>query len=412
MYNASEDSEISFWYPNLPYSNAAASSLNYSLAPTIKMLSKPAFRHPSYRTVSLGKLQLRKPGQTYETNTKFVKPPANVVTSGATLLPHKKIVATGFVLPKNFCWSPAELTMEQNQGACGSCWAFCIAHMVADRVSVATKGRTMSAISTTEIMECSDYDKGCSPVGCEGNDPFVALSSLVTKNVKLCAVTGYPRTYTGANTNASMCSPSSCASKYYVTVSNPAMLCEAIGAPGDEANKRNVANMKQHIYNEGPIIAVFSCPEEFSNYDGLTIYEPPQGTDIDNIGRHAIEVVGWGKDDESGVEYWICRNSWGDNWPSKHRKCSGKAFFYMKAGSDVCHIESYAASVDVKTQSASLAPKDPDDAYSDSGANSFGCPYNTQIGVVSNVAKPIIYAVVTVAILVSIAVVVAKKMRK
>lgn len=384
-------SENSFWDSSSSYLPSLAR------ANLVKMLSKPGFRHPARRTVpSSDKLKMRKPGDIYPQNAKFTKPPTNALTSGANLLPHKQIVATGFVLPKNFCWKPADLTMEQDQGSCGSCWAFCIAHMVADRVAAATGGRTMSAISTREIMECSDYEKDCNPVGCDGNDPFTALSSLATKNVKLCPITGYPRTYTASNTDTSACSGSACQSSYYVTVSNPAMLCESITAPGDEANKRNISNMKQHIYNEGPIIAVFSCPDEFSNYDGLTIYEPPPGTDIDHIGRHAIEIVGWGRDDEQKVDYWVCRNSWGDNWPSKHRKCAGKSFFYIKAGSDVCHIESYAACADVKTQSASSAPKDPDDAFSGSG---FAC----------NIKPIIISSLVLLAAATAIIIVVATK---
>lgn len=31
-------------------------------------------------------------------------------------------------------------------------------------------------------------------------------------------------------------------------------------------------------------------------------------------GGHAIRIIGWGHDAASGINYWICANSWGDSW--------------------------------------------------------------------------------------------------
>lgn len=36
----------------------------------------------------------------------------------------------------------------------------------------------------------------------------------------------------------------------------------------------------------------------------------PGDTEID----HDVEVVGWGVDKESGLKYWLVRNSWGTYW--------------------------------------------------------------------------------------------------
>ncbi len=41
------------------------------------------------------------------------------------------------------------------------------------------------------------------------------------------------------------------------------------------------------------------------------------------LGGHAVKIIGWGQ--EEGVNYWICANSWSEDWGEK-------GFFRIKEG--------------------------------------------------------------------------------
>lgn len=67
--------------------------------------------------------------------------------------------------------------------------------------------------------------------------------------------------------------------------------------------------MKAEIYARGPIACGI-------NANPITDYH---GGIFDNrwhlpLVDHIISIVGWGKDEESGKQYWIVRNSWGEYW--------------------------------------------------------------------------------------------------
>ena len=29
---------------------------------------------------------------------------------------------------------------------------------------------------------------------------------------------------------------------------------------------------------------------------------------------HAVQAIGWGQDEKTGIPYWIIKNSWGERW--------------------------------------------------------------------------------------------------
>ncbi|TRY62930.1 hypothetical protein TCAL_15185, partial [Tigriopus californicus] len=82
-----------------------------------------------------------------------------------------------------------------------------------------------------------------------------------------------------------------------------------------------ITDMKKEIFQRGPITCGIQATVRFLKYRG-GIYSEDVGVPVLN---HDISILGWGKDVDSGVEYWIGRNSWGTFWGEQ-------GFFRLKMG--------------------------------------------------------------------------------
>ena len=71
-----------------------------------------------------------------------------------------------------------------------------------------------------------------------------------------------------------------------------------------------VTDMKKEIWKRGPIGCGVDATDEFDKYTGGIFSQKIKHPQI----NHEISVVGWGKDETTGEEYWIGRNSWGTYW--------------------------------------------------------------------------------------------------
>lgn len=329
---------------------------------------KKKMSHPLNRLSAPGgkALRMRSPAQPYKA-TGFAPRPSRSMVAGAARLPIRSVTSAS-KMPASFCYAPVDLTPTRDQGACGSCWAQAISSMMADRAYVASNGKVRCALSVQQVMECAEYVEGASSTGCEGNDPFTAAWTIKERPVLVRSEQDYPRKYTGDPSNAADCKPQSEADGAYAcTATDAFMLCEDLPAqPGparDAAIAKNVENMKQSLYNEGPLVVVFTVPDDFKDYDGLSIYQAPEGYD-DQAGTdyHAVELVGWGTASD-GQQYWVLRNSWGSGWPSQHKPDAGVGFFYMPLGKNACQIEQYCVGVVPKLVNESKAPKSPDNSF-------------------------------------------------
>lgn len=85
--------------------------------------------------------------------------------------------------------------------------------------------------------------------------------------------------------------------------------------------------MMQELVENGPFEVAIEVYKDFLTYSS-GVYKHTTGG---FLGGHAIKILGYGVED--GVKYWLCANSWNEEW-------GDKGYFKILRGRDHCGIES------------------------------------------------------------------------
>lgn len=256
-------------------------------------------------------------------------------------------VGPAFELPESFDarekW-PDSITQAYQQGECGSCWAFASALAVSDRLrivnpedehlrrvfmyrpfSMDAQYPVMNNLSPYQLVVCdtcsqertnlplaTSYQAGgpdttCNH-GCEGGFLEVVYDYLNTTGVT-----------TLLDTNET-CDPLSgdcpCRSEDKGKRYTSSRIYSLV-APDESLQVRKEKVMRD-LYLRGPVTIGYVVYESF--YDFFN--QNPTGVYSDRVrppndrptGGHAVDIVGWGTEESTGVFYWLIRNSWGAGW--------------------------------------------------------------------------------------------------
>lgn len=81
------------------------------------------------------------------------------------------------------------------------------------------------------------------------------------------------------------------------------------------------------MYEIGPIPVALNAGKLYKYTKGVFA---PSSCDASKL-NHAVLIVGYGTDEESGMDYWLVKNSWGTSWGLE-------GYFKIERGVGMCGI--------------------------------------------------------------------------
>ncbi|GAK54931.1 cathepsin L-like protein [Candidatus Vecturithrix granuli] len=234
--------------------------------------------------------------------------------------PERDRAIGGYPLSYNL-WDSGMITPVRDQESCGSCWAFAA---VANLESLLLQaGQGGQDLSEQVVLNCSAGT--CSGWYLDYTFTFLQSSGTTLESTfpyQGSKQTCQPYTATANIAQWQWINPTGIASDYYDDL------------------------IKTFIYTYGkPVSTRMEVYDSFYSYTS-GIYEHIAGEY--NWGGHFVLIIGWGNQD--GVNYWICKNSWGTYWGQS-------GLFYIKAQDSAIGTYAIGASVAVSSPSYLLWTK-------------------------------------------------------
>lgn len=195
---------------------------------------------------------------------------------------------TGAPVPDKVDWREyGWVTKVKNQGSCGSCWAFSSVGALEGQLAKTT-GKLVD-LSPQNLVDCSSTSKYGNK-GCDGGFMHKAFQYVID-NQGIDSDASYP--YKGVQQQCRYRS-----SYRAANCSHYKMLPQ-----GDEVA------LKQAVATVGPIAVAIDAQQPSFTFYHSGVYDEPNCSQRIN---HAVLAVGYGT--LNGKDYWLVKNSWGEEW--------------------------------------------------------------------------------------------------
>lgn len=258
--------------------------------------------------------------RTPEELAKFYLRPVSAATRTELFKTHPVIrptaSASALSLPDAFNWvDQGAVTPVKNQASCGSCWAFgAVGNMEGQWFLHGKKDKGTGKLESLSEQNLVDCDKECMyfpqtkttecDEGCSGGMEPNAFTHVI-KSGGIMSEDGYP--YKG---RASTCKFDK--TKVVAVFSNWSFV--------DITDEETA--LREFLYTNGPVSIGVHADEWF--YYSSGVFDSSCKLEND----HAVLLTGWGQT-ESGIKFWIIKNSWGAGWGIK-------GYMHMIRGKNKC----------------------------------------------------------------------------
>ncbi|XP_062136111.1 procathepsin L-like [Drosophila sulfurigaster albostrigata] len=190
-------------------------------------------------------------------------------------------------LPSSVDWRlSGAVNPVKNQGTCAACWAFSAVGSLESHHFINSNQRV--SLSEQNLVDCTrgyPYNNR----GCTGGWPIKALN-YVRDNGGINTASSYP--YEGRD-NTCRYNKNNIGSKISAVI---------------QIARGNEAALASAVANKGPISVCLNAAL-FQYYKSGVLNNPSCSHSVD----HSLVVIGYGTDSVGG-DYWLVRNSWGENW--------------------------------------------------------------------------------------------------
>ena len=178
------------------------------------------------------------------------------------------------------------VTGVKDQGQCGSCWAFSTTGSI-EGANFVVNGQLLS-LSEQELIDC---DRSGNDRGCSGGLMDYAYEWIIS-NGGIDTEKDYP--YTGTDT---VCDNTK---EHTVAVAVSSF---------EDVPPNNEAALKKAVTMQPVSIAIAASGLPFQLYSH-GVFNGSCSNQLD----HGVLIVGYDTDAETGQEYWVVKNSWGEVW--------------------------------------------------------------------------------------------------
>jgi cathepsin L len=219
-------------------------------------------------------------------------------------------------LPQNIDWrtasNPARVGPVQDQGQCGSCWAFSTIASVEGVVSKASN--EFVKLSEQELVDC---DRTFNSQGCNGGNMVDGFNYVISSGISRSE--SYPKYEAKDN--------SSCRVDNAAPKTPKKFISNYVEIPQGDAE-----GLRYALATVGPVSVAIDAGSPFFQFYESGVYDDIFcSADQLNLG-----VVAVGYDTTSEGSFWIVRNSWSSNWGEN-------GYIRMARGRNLCGINEMAS---------------------------------------------------------------------